>query len=290
MKSSVTYPCVWIVASSCLACAPARGPAQQTQSALARYDIPASGQRFDLPGRLDEISGLAVTADGRLFAHDDERATLHEIAPETGAVGKRFSLGDPPIRDDFEALAIAGERFFLATSRGLLYEFREAADGVTTPYRLTDTGLGASCEVEGLDYDASDDALLVACKTSMPDQGAIVLHRLPLDPARAPLPPIRIARSQLAAFGLDPEFLASSVAVTPDGTLVLASANPEALIEVDRAGRVHAAVDLPRRRHPQSEGLAFGRDGSLFVADERNDGEAAVLTRYRRRAEESRPR
>ena len=271
-----------VVASSCLACAPARGPAQEARAGLALYDIPASGERFELPGRLDEISGLAATPDGRLFAHNDERATLNEIDPQTGILGKRFGLGDPVVQDDFEALAIAGERFFLATSGGLLYEFREVADRQVAPYRVTDTQLGASCEVEGLEYDQSDAALLVACKVSVPDQGAIVVQRLPLDPARAPLPPIRIARSQLTAFGLDPEFAASSVAISPDGTLVLASVNPEALIEVDRTGRVLAAVDLPGRRHPQSEGLAFGPDGSLFVADERNDGPAGVLTRYRR--------
>jgi len=281
VKSTVKCLWMWGLASGCLACAPARGPAQEARTGLARYEIPASGERFELPGRLDEISGLATSPDGRLFAHNDERATLNEIDPETGAVGKRFSLGEPAIEGDFEALAIVGERFFLATSGGRLYEFREAADRQATPFRLTDTGLGASCEVEGLDYDPADDALLVACKVSVPDQGAIVVHRLPLDPARSPLSPIRIARSQLTAFGFDPEFEASSVAVSPHGTLVLASVNPELLIEVDRSGRVLAAVDLPGRRHPQSEGLAFGLDGALFVADEQNDGPAGVLTRYR---------
>jgi uncharacterized protein YjiK len=238
-----------------------------------------------LPGRLDEISGLAATRDGRLFAHNDERATLHEIDGESGTVGKRFSLSEPPLEGDFEGLAIAGERFFLITSQGLLYEFREADDRTTTPYRTTDTGVGASCEAEGLDYDPNDDALLIACKVSTPDRGSIVVRRLPLDSGRAPLPPLEIPRAQLAALGLDVDFQASSVVVSPDGTFVLVSANPEAIIEVDRAGRVLAAVDLPRRRHPQPEGLAFGPNGALYIADEQNDAPSAGLTRYRRAPE-----
>jgi uncharacterized protein YjiK len=273
-----------------LACAPVGSPAQEAPPSLPHYAVPDAGERFEMPGRLDEISGLAATTDGRLFAHNDERATITEIGAESGVAGKRFTLEDPPIEGDFEGLAIAGERFFLITSLGLLYEFREADDRTTTPYRLTDTGLGASCEAEGLDYDASADALLIACKVSTPDRGVIVVNRLPLDPARGSLAPIEIPRSQLAAFDVNADFQASSIAVSPDGTLILASANPETLIEVDRSGRVLAAVDLPGRLHPQSEGLAFGADRSLFVGDEQNDRPAGTLTRYRRTPDASGPR
>jgi uncharacterized protein YjiK len=273
-----------------LACAPAGSPAQVASPGIAAYDLEEGGVRFEMPGRLDEVSGLATTADGRLFGHNDERATVNEIDRETGVLGKRFSLGDPIIDGDFEGIAIAGERFFLITSQGLLYEFREADDRQTTPHRTTDTGLGATCEVEGLDYDARDDALLIACKVSAPDRGSIVVHRLPLDPARARPTPIEIPRSQLTGFGLDPEFQASSVAVSPTGTLFLASAAPEVLIEVDRAGRLLAAVELRGRRHPQSEGLAFGPDGALYIADERNNGPAGVLTRYERVQAQGEPR
>jgi uncharacterized protein YjiK len=234
-----------------------------------------------MPGRLDEISGLAMTADGRLFGHNDERATVNEIDPATGEQGKRFSIGDPPIEGDFEGIAIVGDRFFLLASVGLLYEFREVGDRETSPHRVTDTGLGATCEAEGIDYDAREDALLVACKVSSPDRGAIVVHRVPLDPSRSRLEPIEIPRDQLAAFGLNADFEASSVAVSPSGTLYLTSAVAEALIEVDRTGRVLAGHRLDRDRHRQPEGLAFGADGTLFIADERNR-ESARITPYRR--------
>ncbi len=272
---------MWVV-PLLLTCAPAGSPAQEADPWLAGYDLRGNRTRFEMPGRLDEISGLAMTPDGRLFGHNDERATLNEIDRETGALGKRFSLGDPAMEGDFEGIAIAGDRFFLITSVGLLYEFREAGNRETAPYRLTDIALGAVCEAEGLDYDAQDDALLVACKASAPERGSIVVHRLPLDPARARLAPIEIPKRQLTAFGLGAEFQASSVAVSPRGTLFLVSAAPEVLIEVERTGRVIAAVDLPGRFHPQPEGLAFGPDGTLFIADEQNDAPAGMVTRYGR--------
>ena len=67
---------------------------------LALYDFERSSAVLELPGRLDEISGLAMSPDGRLFAHNDERATVHEIDPSAGEVGKRFSAGDEPLRGE----------------------------------------------------------------------------------------------------------------------------------------------------------------------------------------------
>jgi uncharacterized protein YjiK len=272
-----------------MACAPAATPGQEQDatSILHLYDLERPSASFQMPGRLDEISGLAITADGRLFGHDDERATVHEIDPTTGEVGKRvFVGGDPSIQGDFEGLAIVGERFFLLTSAGILYEFREVGDREIAPHRVTDTDLGDICEAEGLDYDADDDALLVACKTSTPDLRTLVIHRLPLDPARPRPRPIEVERGRLPSVDVREDFQPSSVAVTPSGTFLLASAAPEALLEIDRSGRVLAGADLPGGRHPQPEGLTFGLDGTLFIADEQN-GASARVTAYPRARSES---
>jgi uncharacterized protein YjiK len=275
---------IWPLAVGCLEAEDRQAPASESPQVgglAARHDFERRTARFDLPGRLDEVSGLAVTPDGRLFAHDDERALVHEIDPAQGTVGKRFSAGDPPVRGDFEGIAIVGERFFLVTSGGLLYELREADDRRESPYRVTDTGLGAQCEVEGLDYDAAHEALLFACKVTRPERGVLTIHRLPLDPARGSLPPIEVPRATLAEHGIDVAFAPSAIAVDPTGSLILVSAPVESLIEIDQSGNVLAGVRLSRDRHPQPEGLAFGPDGTLYITDERN-GQPARVSAYAR--------
>jgi len=236
--------------------------------------------RADLPGSLDEISGLAFTADGRLFAHGDERAWIHEIDPATGTVSKRFMLGNRTARDDFEGIAIVGERFFLISSGGILYESREGEDREEVEFRVTDTGLASRCEVEGLEYHAAWDELLILCKTVSPDQGAIVIHRLPLDPAKQRPPPIQVDRSQLEQFGLGPDFHGSAIAhQASTRRLLMIAAREETMIEVTEEGRIVAGVQLSSQRHAQSEGLAIGRDGTLYIADEKN-GRSARITMY----------
>lgn len=273
---------LFAVGAACAALLPGGATAQSPSDpgVLHRYDLTSAGTRFELPGRLDEVSGLAFTPDGRLFAHDDERGRVHEIDSRSGEVGKRFDLGQGRVRDDFEGIAIVDDRFFLVSSTGLLYEFREAEDREGSNYRVTDSGVGANCEIEGLAYDASESVLLLACKVATPDHGMIVVHRLPIDPDVERPAPLRIAKAQLIEFGLDSDFDPSGMAVTTGGTYLLVSGRHDALIEVSRQGRVLNAVELSGRRHPQSEGLELAPDGTLYISDERNDGPAR-LTAYR---------
>ena len=61
---------------------------------LALYDF---GERepatVELPKEIREISGLATSADGRLFGHGDEKAMIAELDLASGAIVKRFTLG-----------------------------------------------------------------------------------------------------------------------------------------------------------------------------------------------------
>ncbi len=258
------------------------GPAEVQEQAkfVERYDFARRSMRRDLPGRLNEVSGLAFTSDGRLFAHGDERAWIHEIDAETGEVGKRFMFGQRTARADFEGMAIVGERFFLISSGGLLYEGREGDDREEMPYRVTDTGLGQTCEVEGLEYHPAWDELLIPCKSTTLELDAIVIYRVPLSPDAPRPPPILVERAVLASHGVDHDFHPSAIALDPNtGTLILVAAREEAILEISTEGRVISALRLSRRRHPQAEGAAFGPDGTFYLADERN-GRPPRLTAY----------
>ena len=62
-------------------------------AALRKSDKDEPIARWLLPPELAEISGLALTPDGRLFAHNDETARITEIDYRRGTVIKHFSVG-----------------------------------------------------------------------------------------------------------------------------------------------------------------------------------------------------
>jgi uncharacterized protein YjiK len=252
-----------------LALAASRADGQRPLGPWQRYDFEHPTARWTLAGRLREVSGLAFGPDGGLFAHEDERGIVYRLDPGTGDADRGFTLGERPVKGDFEGIAVAGDRFFLVTSRGLLYEFRESPAGTATSYRVTDTGLGSHCEVEGLAYDARTDRLLLACKTLAPPAREIRIHALPLEPGRPAPAPLVVPFQALAPFGLGKGVHPSGLEVDGDtGELILVAAREEALVVLARDGTVVGATRFPRGEHRQAEGVAVSPDGGLYVADE----------------------
>jgi uncharacterized protein YjiK len=293
-------------------------PATGEPGTLARYDL-ARGPAWTvpLPAALTEISGLAFTADGRLLAHGDEDATVWELDPRRGTVRKTFALSSDTtgqtdasggedgerrkkgrkrserassagtITGDFEDLAIVGDRFFLVTSRGTLYEFREGSDGARLPSTARHTGLDGLCEVEGLAHDAPTRALLLLCKENLPKKSgaaSVVVWAWSLDGSRLePEPRITVDYAAFARGTGDQAFNGSGMAFAPDGrSLVLVAGPQQAFAEIRADGRVVDAGPLARSAHRQPEGIAFAPDGTLLIADE-GAGGAATLSGYPRR-------
>ena len=169
---------VWLASTVALSLVAAT---QVPPTLTERYDLENRTSRVSLPRRLDEASGLAVTTDGRVFMHGDERAVVYQVDPAEGTVLKEFSLGVPVLSGDFEGIAIAGDRFFLINSQGLLLEFHEGAEDESVSFRGVDTGLSNRCEVEELAFEPATQALVAACKTvPRRDEDFIVLYRIGL--------------------------------------------------------------------------------------------------------------
>jgi uncharacterized protein YjiK len=251
---------------------------------LARYDLSARpADRWELPRELDEISGLAIDANGRLFAHGDERAIIYQLDPATHQVVKRFAFGRPAVHGDFEGIAFAGDRLVLTTSDGLLYLGREGRDGEAVPYTVQVTGVGRLCEVEGLAYEPGDRLLLMACKVprtrSLRDRVAVLgwsLERRELAPAPRLFVPLARVTRRLGGSTFHPSDFYRDART---GHAFLVAARERAIAELTPAGEVVQVSRLRHALHRQPEGLAFTADGALLVADEAN-GKRATLTVY----------
>lgn len=265
---------------------------------LGRYDLAGEPSwETKLPKDLDEISGLAFSGDGRLFAHGDQDATIWQLDARDGKVLKTFTVAsagndDPemgkkpaksgPLAGDFEDLQIVGDRFFLISSNGVLIEFKEGADGASVPYTAHPTGLGKVCEIEGLAAAAADHSLLVLCKIPHEDRyrRQIVIFAWSLDRQAADTAPrIRVDYDRLTGTG-QRSFHGSAMAFAPDGgSLVLIAGPQKSFAELGLDGSVLSSGGLDEKAHRQPEGIAFAPDGTLLVSDE-GAGKRATLSGY----------
>ncbi len=262
------------------------GAGSQPAVSLGSYELTAeTAAQWKLPGRLREVSGLAMTRDGRLLAHNDEWGVVYEIDLRDGSITKGFQLADMvnPVAGDFEGIAATDERIYLVTSSGRLYEFSEGADGESVLYNLYTTGIGRDCEIEGLAHDGGRRALLLMCKGSRSAdlKGKLAIYHWSIDEKRLSDPPRTVI--PVAEFS-EPigkaKFQPSGIERHPvSGHYFVVAARQAAIAEITPEGGVLAVRRFPARWHRQAEGITFAADNTLIIADE-GAGAKARLTLY----------
>ena len=284
-----------IIIFSAFACA----QDQRNVSILDHYFSDIQKTQFRLEKELKEISGLAVTDDGKLFAHNDEEGIIFQINYETGKIIKSFKIGKKKIKADFEGLAATSEAFFMVTSSGDLYKFYEGDEGDEVPYEIFKTHLSARNDVEGLCFDASLNVLLLACK-GYPGKGfknkktiyPFSLQTMQLnDEPHFILPADDLFESdrysllrKIGSFFLLPtekKFSPSAIdRHSKSGNFFILSADNPMIVEVSELGDVVGALELDAEEHVQPEGIAFLPDYTLVIVDE-GAGKRALLSLYK---------
>ena len=292
MRSS-PWPAVALLAClACLACADAKEESADADTAtLARraekfdkaMSAPDSEEklggaiaRWVMPDELKEISGLTLTHDGRLLGHGDEHAHVFEIDYRRGKVVKEFTLAEKgaAVKGDFEAITATGDdAFYLLESNGKLYQFKEGADKSKVAFTATETGLKDECEFEGVAYEKTLNALLLACKkvNNKARKDSVVIFRWKLGGDAAPaarLSHMTVPMAQVIGGNDWDGFHPSDITINPfNGDYVLIASRESALLEITPAGKVVFSRPLPGV-HDQAEGIAITRDSLMIISDE----------------------
>lgn len=262
--------------SAALAARQKRFQARLAKAEASNVDEPVA--LWIMPPELKEISGLALTPDGRLFTHNDEVARVFEIDPRAGIVKKSFMLGKG-LRGDFEGITVAGQDLYMILSNGVLYKFREGANGASVPYTTIDTRLGKECEFEGVAYEKDSARLVLPCK-NVKLKGAgdeMVIYRWKTGSTDTTgLSVIKVPFADVIGSGKGKRFRPSDVTIEPGtGNYVLISSLDKGLVVMTPAGQVLRSEPLPGR-HLQAEGVAITRDNILIISDEATSRPAAI--------------
>ncbi len=258
----------------------------QRKISLESYTLnEKTATHWKLPTNLEEISGLAMTRDNRLLAHNDERGVIFEIDYRNGAIAKSFQLSDMknPVASDFEGIATIDDQIYLVTSSGRLYACREGAAGASVLFNVYTTGVGRDCEIEGLAYDESKRALLLMCKDarSADMEGQLAIYNWSIDEKQLSVDAHTVIPvAEFSQHIKGKKFQPSGIERHPiSGNYFIVAARQGAIAEITPEGMVVAVREFPAQWHRQIEGIAFTADGTLIVSDE-GAGRKARLTLY----------
>ncbi len=250
-----------------------------------------------LPKILAEISGHVMLSDSVIAAIQDEKGTLYLIDARTGDVVSEHIFAG---KGDYEDVALTPEGLYVLRSDGTLFYLSTwAAPRLEAPKIETD--LSSKCDAEGLEYDPTDNHLLIACK-DQPGAGlkgvravyAFSLTSQRLDPSPRYMISIEKVASAMLHVAADAptavlvetlnleEFKPSALAFHPlNDQLYVVSSSPPAIAVLARDGSLLGAERLPEELLPQPEGIAFLPNGDMILSTEAGSGMPGRLVFYR---------
>lgn len=236
----------------------------------------APDAEWALPAGLRELSGFATDAGGRLFAHNDEVAIVHEIDYARGGIVKSFALGNPPVAGDFEGITFIGDRIALTDSNGVLYLASAGEPAASVGFERIPTGIGARCEVEGIAYAAAEGLVYFACKSARTpalDEYVTVIAWSAEQRREVPERTLSVTTDRFGELPGKGKLHPSDIAIAPgSGDLVLTTAKRRALLTIARDGTRVSAFRLPDSKTlKQIEAIAFGSGGTLLLGSEGKD-------------------
>ncbi len=232
------------------------------------YDLTQPSDRFVLPKKLNEISGLTRLDDNRLLAVQDEKANIYTLDAYSGEIIDSYDFGS---NSDFEGIAIKGENIYVLKSSGTIIRIKNKKKKES--YNLKNS---KKLEFEGLCYDQKNDRLLLVCKenTHKKHKDEIQVYAFSIEEEKFEKDPVY----NLDKHDIHTNFKPSGIAIHPEtGLIYILSSASQTLLVINEAGEVMSKTQLSPRLYQQAEGICFNHKNELFISNEKKDREPTLM-------------
>lgn len=238
-------------------------------------------ERWELPGELVEISGIAFSGKEEVAAVQDEEGRIYFYNLGSRKVTRQVPFAGP---GDYEGIAVVGKTAWVIRADGVLYEIEDYTAARPKVSKHV-TGLTQSQDVEGLTYDKKNNRLLLAIKGRESGgagyKGIYAFHPKSQKMDKAPAYRIDLGDPVFSSAGgkkKEDAIQPSDLAVHPStGELyVVEGAKPKMLV-LDAAGKPKHLYKMKGSDFPQPEGIDFNEAGELFISNEGGKGQGTIL-------------
>ena len=238
-------------------------------------------QKWNLPKRLEEISGMDFIDDERMAAIQDEEGIIFIYNLTSKKIEREIKFGKS---GDYEGFAIVRNDAFVLRSDGVLFEVK---DYLGKHPKVTEhkTFIKAKHNAEGLCADLKNNRLLLAVKDRDPlSNNTKGIYAFDLKSKK-------LLKTPAFAIDLkDPIFeevktknkltvmMPSEVKIHPKtGDVYITDARNPKLLILSPDGRSKKLYLLKREKFYQPEGIAFRKNGALFISNEGHSDPANIL-------------
>ena len=235
------------------------------------YDFENPTEKFELPNKLKEISGLSYYKNNQLVCMNDERGEIFIYDIQEKKIVEKIPFGK---NGDYEGVEVVGDEVFVLKSDGKLKGFKigEAFE------REIDCSKPEVIEYEGLGYDPKSKYLLLVAKERTKDvDEKKMIYAYDLD-KKILFKHIAIPEEQVKDEANGKDFKPSGIAVHPKTgqTFVIASSGKKLLV-LSEKGQKEALISLNPTIYQQPEGICFSPNGDLFISSEGKEGKGYIL-------------
>lgn len=229
---------------------------------LLPYTLNTPTERYELPKKLREVSGLSYYKGTQLVAVNDEEGIVYFFDYKLGKIVNEITFGKD---GDYEGIEVVGDEIFILKSNGKIKSFK-AEEAFEREIDCTDPDV---LEYEGLAYDAKQHYLLLAAKErikGIDDRKVIYAYDLK---KKTFFKSIVIPENQVAGDTQNKDFRPSGIAMHPNtGETFIVASKGKKLLVLASDGKKETLVNLDKDLYYQPEGICFAPNGDLFISSE----------------------
>jgi uncharacterized protein YjiK len=244
---------------------------EKIESVNLPYDFENPSERYTLPQKLKEISGLSYFKNNQLVCVNDEEGKIFVYDLSKKEIVDKIPFGKD---GDYEGVEVVGDEVFVLKSNGRVKGFK-----IGLPFeREIDCTNPDVIEYEGLAYDPKTKHLLLAAKERVKDKDDKKMIYAYDFKKKVLFKNIAIPEEQVIDNVNGKEFKPSGIAVHPKtGQIFIIASTGKKLLVLAEDGRKEALISLNPKTFRQPEGICFSPEGDLFISSEGKDGDGYIL-------------
>lgn len=258
------------------ACEPKKKSQNQSETVTIQnvnlpYNFEEPSEKYILPDKLKEISGLSYFKNDQLVCVNDEEGKIFIYDIKEKKIVDKVLFGKD---GDYEGVEVVGDEVFVLKSNGKLKGFKigEAFE------REINCSEPEVIEYEGLGYDPKSKYLLLVAKERVKEvDDKKMIYAYDFD-RKVLFKHIAIPEEQVTDDANGKDFKPSGIAVHPKtGQTFIITSSGKKLLILSEKGQKDALISLNPKIYRQPEGICFSPDGDLFISSEGKDGDGYIL-------------